>query len=80
MVLQLRRVHFVFGIVGWVLVEIGKEDCLRIGGLHVFAGAPVAVPTGADLVVETAVYFVLLGAEDGGEVAGGGERMLVRFL
>lgn len=70
-VLQLRRVHFVFRIVGWVLVEIGEEDGLAVGGLDVFAGAAVAVAAGADFVVETAVYFVLFGAEDGGEVAVG---------
>lgn len=29
------------------------------------------MPAGTDFVVETAVYFVLFGAEDGGEVAGG---------
>ena len=33
-----------------------------------FAGAAVAVAAGADFVVEGAVHFVLLGAEDGGEV------------
>ena len=71
MVLQLRRVHFVFGVVGWVLVEVGEEDGLAVGGLDVFAGAAVAVAAGADFVVETAVYFVLLCAEDGGEVAEG---------
>ena len=32
------------------------------------------MPAGADFVVETAVYFVLFGAEDGGEVAGGGKE------
>ena len=70
MVLQLRRVHLVLGVVGRVLVQVRQQDRLRVGGLHVLPRAPVAVPAGADLVVETAVYFVLLGAEDGGEVAG----------
>jgi len=37
----------------------------------VLAGTAVAVPAGADFVVETAVYFVLFGAEDGGEIAAG---------
>ena len=76
-VLELRRVHFVFGIVGGVLVEVGEEDRLAVGGLDVFAGAAVAVAASADFVVETAVYFVLFRAEDGGEVAEGGRGMLV---
>ena len=38
-----------------------------------FARAAVAVAAGADFVVEGAVDFVLFGAEDGGEVAVGGE-------
>lgn len=69
-VLQLARVHLVFRIVGRVLVEVGEEDRLRVGGLDVLAAAAVAVPAGADFVVEGAVHLVLLGAEDGGEVAG----------
>lgn len=69
-VLELRRVHLCFGIVGGVLVEVGEEDGLAVGGLDVFAGAAVAVAAGADFVVETAVYFVLFCAEDGGEVVG----------
>lgn len=35
-----------------------------------FSRAAVAVAACADLVVEGAVDFVLLGAEDGGEVVG----------
>lgn len=35
-----------------------------------FARAAVTVSAGADLVVERAVDFVLLGTEDGGEVVG----------
>ena len=70
MVLQLRGVHLVLGIVGGVLVEVGEEDGLAVGGLDVLARTAVAVPAGADFVVETAVYFVLFCAENGGEVAG----------
>lgn len=69
-VLQLARVHLVLGVVGRVLVEVGQEDGLRVRGLDVLAAAAVAVAAGADLVVEGAVDFVLLGAEDGGEVVG----------
>ena len=29
-VLQLRCVHLVLGIVGWILVEVGEEDGLRV--------------------------------------------------
>ena len=76
-VLELGWVHVCFGIVGGVLVEVGEEDGLAVGGLDVFAGAAVAVATGADFVVETAVYFVLFCAEDGGEVAGGRGGVLV---
>lgn len=74
MVLQLARVHLVLGVVGRVLVQVRQEDGLGVRGLHVLAAAAVAVPAGADLVVEGAVDFVLLRAEDGGEVAGGGGR------
>ena len=65
-VLQLRGVHLVFGIVRWVLVQVGEQDRLAVGGFDVFARTPVAVAAGADFVVEAAVYFVLFGAEDGG--------------
>ena len=81
MVLQLRRVHLVFGIVGRVLVQVGEEDGLAVGGFDVLAGAAVAVPAGADFVVKTAVYFVLFCAEDGGEIAlGWKEKGDVSFL
>jgi hypothetical protein len=69
-VLQLAGVHLVLGIVGRVLVHVGHEDGLRVGGLHVFARASVAVTACADLVVEGAVNLVLLGTENGGEVVG----------
>ena len=87
MVLELARVHLVLGIVGGVLVQVGEKDRLRVGGLDVFARAAVAVAAGADFVVEGAVdlgmlvgvwegdggtYFVLLGAEYGGQVVGHG--------
>ena len=55
MVLQLGRIHLVLGVVGRVLVEVGEEDRLGVGGLDVFAGAAVAVAAGADFVVEGAV-------------------------
>lgn len=29
-VLELRRVHLVLGIIGWVLVQVRQEDCLRV--------------------------------------------------
>ena len=63
-ILQLPRIHFDFGVVRGVLVEVGQEDCLTVGGLDVFARAAVAVAAGADFVVEGAVYFVGFGAED----------------
>lgn len=58
------------GVVRGVLVHGGQQDRLRVRRLHVLARAPVAVPAGADLVVEGAVDFVLLRAEDGGEEVG----------
>lgn len=51
-VLQLARVHLVLGVVGRVLVQVRQEDGLGVGGLDVFATAAVAVPAGADFVVE----------------------------
>jgi len=67
-ILQLRSIHLVLGIVGGVLVEVGQQDGLAVGGLDVFSRAAVAVAAGTDFVVEGAVYFVGFGAEDGGEV------------
>jgi len=67
-ILQLTRVHPVLGVVGRVLIEIWEENGLAVRGLDMFAGATIAVAAGADFVVKRAVYFVLLGAEDGGEV------------
>jgi hypothetical protein len=55
MILQLAGIHLVLGVVGRVLVEVGEEDRLRVGGLDVFARAAVAVAAGADFVVEGAV-------------------------
>ena len=85
MILKLGWVHLVFGIVGGVLVEVGQEDGLRVGGLDVFSRTSITVSTGADLVVEGTVDFVLLGAEDGGEVVGhvemlgGGEDVVMKI-
>jgi hypothetical protein len=75
-VLQLRGRHARLAIVGGVLVEVGQQDCLTVGGLDVFARAAVAVAAGADFVVEGAVDFVLLRTEDGGEVVGHGAGKL----
>lgn len=36
-ILQLAGVHTVLGVEGWVLVQVGHEDRLRVGGLDVFA-------------------------------------------
>jgi hypothetical protein len=55
MVLELRGVHLVLGVVGWVLVEVGEKNGLRVGGLDMFAGAAIAVATRSDLVVERTV-------------------------
>jgi hypothetical protein len=70
MVLQLCGRHLKFGIVGWVLVEVRKEDGLRVGGFDVFARASVTMSAGADFVVKRAVDFVLFGTEDRCEVVG----------
>lgn len=69
-VLELRRVHPVLGVERRVLVQVRHEDGLRVRGLHVLSAAAVAVPTRAYLVVEGAVDFVLLGAENGCEIIG----------
>ena len=55
MVLQLRGAHLVFRVVGRVLVEVGEEDGLAVGGLDVFTRAAVAVAAGADFVIEAAI-------------------------
>ncbi len=55
MVLQLAGVHLVFGIVGGVLVEVGEEDGLRVGGFDMFPRTAIAVAAGTDFVVEGAV-------------------------
>lgn len=36
-ILQLAGVHAVLGVEGWVLVQVGHEDRLRVGGLDMFA-------------------------------------------
>jgi hypothetical protein len=43
---------------------------LAVRGLDMLSRAAVAVSASSDLVVEGAVDFILLGAEDGGEVVG----------
>lgn len=52
MILQLRRVHAVLGVIGWVLVQVWHEDGLGVGWFDVFAGAAVTVAAGADFEVE----------------------------
>lgn len=66
--LQLLCVKLGLGVVGGVLVEVGEQDGLRVGGLDMLARAAVTVAACTDLVVEGAVDLVLLSAEDGGEV------------
>ena len=63
-ILQLTCIHLILRIIGRVLVEVGQENGLGVRGLDVFSRAAVAVATGADFVVEGAVYFVGFGAED----------------
>jgi len=67
-VLQLAGVHLVLWVVGRVLVEVGEEDRLTVGGLDMLARAAVTVSACANLVVEGAVDFVGFGTEDTGEV------------
>jgi hypothetical protein len=59
-VLELGGVHLVLLVVGWVLVEVGEENCLAVGGLDMFSRAAVPVAACADLVVERAVDSVAL--------------------
>jgi len=77
MVLKLARIHLVLWVVRRVLVQVRQEDGLRVRRFDVFSRAAVAVPAGADLVVERAIYFVGFGAEDGREVVRHGEGLLV---
>ena len=69
-ILQLASVHFDFWVVGWVLVEVGEKDGLRVWGLDVLAWTAVAVTAGADFVVERTIDFVGFSAKDAGEVVG----------
>lgn len=57
MILQLRGVHPVLGVVGGVLVEVGHEDSLTVGGLDVLSGAAIAVATGADFLIAGVLAF-----------------------
>ena len=36
-ILQLRSIHFIFWVVGWVLVQVGEEDSLRVGRLDMLS-------------------------------------------
>ena len=66
--LQLLRIQLGLWVVCRVLVQVWEENGLGVGWLDVLSRAAVAVAAGPDLVVEGAVDFVLLSAEDGGEV------------
>jgi len=66
-VLELRSVHSVLGIEGRVLIKVGHQNRLGVGGFHVLPRTAVAVAARANLVVEGAVDFVLLGSENGGQ-------------
>jgi hypothetical protein len=76
-VLQLASIHLILRVVGRVLVEVGEQDRLGVGRLDVLAGTAVAVPAGADFVVEGTVDLVGFGTEDGGEVVGHFEGKVV---
>lgn len=54
-VLQLARIHLVLGVVRRILVEVRKEDGLRVGRLDMFARTPIAVTACSDFVVERTV-------------------------
>jgi hypothetical protein len=49
-VLELGGVHAVLRIVRRVLVEVGHENGLTVGGLDVLSGAAVAVSTSTDFL------------------------------
>lgn len=53
-VLELGRVHAVLGIVGRVLVEVGHQDGLAVGGLDVFSRAAVAMSAGTNFLIRRA--------------------------
>lgn len=63
-VLQLARIHLDLRIISWVLVEVGKQDRLAVGGLDVLARAAVSMSASPNFVVEGTVYFVGFCAED----------------
>jgi len=66
--LQLCWGHLELRVICGVLVEVGKEDGLRVGGFDMFARASITVSASSDLVVERAVDLILLSAKNGGEI------------
>jgi hypothetical protein len=64
MVLQLASIHLILRIISRILVEVGQEDRLAVGGFDVFPRASVAVSARPDFVVEGTVDFVGFSAED----------------
>ena len=61
-------------------VEVLQNDGLAEGGLIVDPGAALTVSAGANLEVEGAVDFVLLSAENGGEVLRHDETQLIELI
>ena len=57
-ILKLARIHLVLRIVCWVVVQVWKEDGLRVGGLDMLARTAVTMAAGANFVVERAVNLL----------------------
>lgn len=57
MILQLRRIHLIFRIKRGVLIQVRKEDRLRVRRFDVFTGTAVTVTAGADFVVKRAYKY-----------------------
>ena len=68
MILKLTGVHLIFGIICRILVEIGKENRLRIRRFNMLSRATITVAACANFVVKGAIDFILFSSEDGGKV------------
>lgn len=63
-ILDLLRVHLVLRIERRVLIQVRHQNRLRVRWFDMLARATVAMPAGANFVIERAVDFILLRAED----------------
>lgn len=66
--LNLLRIHLVLWIKCRVLIQVRHQNCLRVRRLDMLARASVAMPTGANFVIEGTVDFILLSTENRSQI------------